>query len=117
MIYTSHYMEEVEAICQRIAIVDHGKVLVEGSLDDLLRVPEPLLELTLDRPFPAALIESYAPVRKGADKYHLKLASTAALPRLLDELATAGIEVRQLNFGQPDLEQVFMRLTQRSLRD
>ena len=43
--------------------------------------------------------------------------STAALPRLLDELATAGIEVRQLNFGQPDLEQVFMRLTQRSLRD
>lgn len=117
VIYTSHYMEEVEAICQRIAIVDHGKVLVEGSLDDLLRVPEPLLELTLDRPFPAALIESYAPVRKGADKYHLKLASTAVLPRLLDELATAGIEVRQLNFGQPDLEQVFMRLTQRSLRD
>jgi ABC-2 type transport system ATP-binding protein len=50
-------------------------------------------------------------------KYRLNGLSTVALPQLLSDLATAGCEVRELNFGQHDLEQVFMRLTQRSLRD
>lgn len=117
VIYTSHYMEEVEAICQKIAIIDHGKVLVEGGLDALLHSPEPVLELTLDSAFPAGLAERYPVLAGHSGQYRLKLASTAALPRLLDELAAAGVEVRQLNLGHHDLEQVFMRLTQRSLRD
>ena len=117
VIYTSHYMEEVEAICQKIAIIDHGKVLVEGTLADILHTPEPLLELTLDRAFPAELAGRYAPVSDAAGRYQLQLASSAALPRLLDELTLAGVEVRQLSFGQHNLEQVFMRLTRRSLRD
>ncbi|QRM19794.1 ATP-binding cassette domain-containing protein [Dechloromonas sp. TW-R-39-2] len=117
VIYTSHYMEEVEAICQKIAIIDHGQVLIEGGLDALLCSPEPVLELTLDGAFPAGLAERYPVLAGRSGEYRLKLASTAALPRLLDELAAAGVEVRQLNLGHHDLEQVFMRLTQRSLRD
>lgn len=117
VIYTSHYMEEVEAICPQIAIIDQGQVLVDGALADLLRSPEPLLELTLDRPLPAELGERYAARHDGALKYCLRLPSTAALPRLLDELAAAGCTVLQLNLGQHNLEQVFMQLTHRSLRD
>lgn len=117
VIYTSHYMEEVEAICQQIAIIDQGKVLAEGRLNDILSSAEPLLEITLDRKLPADLATRHAAQSIGELKYALKLASTAELPRLLDELAAAGRGVRQLSFGQHDLEQVFMRLTNRSLRD
>lgn len=117
VLYTSHYMEEVEAICRRVAIIDQGRVLAEGSLADILRSPAPLLELTLASPLPATTAERYAAQAAGELKYRLQLPSTAALPRLLDELAAAGCAVRQLSFGQHNLEQVFMRLTHRSLRD
>jgi ABC-2 type transport system ATP-binding protein len=117
VIYTSHYMEEIEAICQRIAIIDQGQVLAEGSLADILRNPEPVLDIDLDRPLPEEIAQRHAASQIGPLKYRLSLSSTAALPRLLDELAEAGCSVRQLNLGQHDLEQFFMRLTQRSLRD
>jgi ABC-2 type transport system ATP-binding protein len=117
VIYTSHYMEEIEAICQKIAIIDQGRVISEGSLNDILSSPEPVLELSLSHPLPIELIERYGATSNGALKYRLNGLCTVALPKLLDELTAAGCEVRQLNFGQHDLEQVFMRLTQRSLRD
>ena len=117
VIYTSHYMEEIEAICQKIAIVDQGQVLTEGTLDDILRPDGAVLELHLAAPLPEAIAQHYAASLEGKLKYRLKLPSTAALPRLLDELAAAGCTVRDLNLGQPNLEQIFMQLTQRSLRD
>lgn len=117
VIYTSHYMEEVEAICQRIAIIDQGQLLAEGSLADILHSPEPQVELQLDKPLPEDMADRYAATPLGHLQYRLDLASTAALPRLLDELSAAGCTVRHLNLGQHDLEQCFMRLTKRSLRD
>jgi ABC-2 type transport system ATP-binding protein len=117
VIYTSHYMEEVEAICQQIAIIDQGKVLAEGQLADILASPEPLLEIALDRELPADIAKRHAANAIGELKYALKLTAAAELPRLLDELAATGCTVRQLSFGQHDLEQVFMHLTNRSLRD
>lgn len=117
VIYTSHYMEEVEAICQRIAIVDQGRVLAEGSLADILHNPEPQVELELDRPLPADIAERYAATRLGNFKYRLFFRLTVELSRLLDELATAGCTVKRLSLGQQNLEQVFMNLTKRSLRD
>lgn len=120
VIYTSHYMEEVEAICDQIAIIDQGKVLRQGSLSEMLYSSTPHLEIGLDQPFPAEMAERYAAHSahsEAALKYRLKLPSTVALPQLLDELANAGCQVRHLSFGQQDLEQVFMQLTNRSLRD
>ncbi len=117
VIYTSHYMEEVEAICQRIAIIDHGRVLAEGALADLLASPRPQLDIELDGPLPAELAERYAASAQGNCKFRLFLPSTAALAGLLDQLAAAGCGVRQLSLGRHDLEQLFMQLTSRSLRD
>lgn len=117
VIYTSHYMEEVEAICQKIAIIDQGQVLAEGTLNDILRSPEPLLEITFEQPLPEAMATRYAATLIGAQKYRLILPSTVTLQNLLDELATSGSIVRNLKLGQQDLEQVFMHLTNRSLRD
>ncbi|HSG23549.1 MAG TPA: ABC transporter ATP-binding protein [Azonexus sp.] len=117
VIYTSHYMEEVEAICQKIAIIDQGRVLTEGTLDDILHTQESSLELHLAQPLPESIATLYSASQEGDLKYRLKLPSTAALPRLLDELAAAGCSVRDLSLGQHNLEQVFMQLTKRSLRD
>ncbi len=117
VLYTSHYMEEVEAICRRVAIIDQGKVLAEGELEALLRCDESLLELELGSALPPALATSYAASSEGGSVYRLQLASPAALPRLLDELAAAGCPVHRLNLGRQNLEQLFMRLTKRSLRD
>ncbi len=117
VIYTSHYMEEVEAICPRVAIIDQGKVLIEGALSDILQTPEPRLDITLDRAMPDDIARQHGALGEGENRYRLDLASASALPRLLDQLAAAGCSVRQLNLGQHNLEQVFMRLTRRSLRD
>jgi ABC-2 type transport system ATP-binding protein len=117
VIYTSHYMEEVEAICQRIAIVDQGRVLAEGSLADILHDPEAQVEIELDRPLPEDITERYTATSLGRLKFRLSVRQPLALPRLLDELAAAGCTVSHLNYGQQNLEQVFMNLTQRSLRD
>ncbi len=121
VIYTSHYMEEVEAICQRIAIVDQGRVLAEGSLADILHHPEAQLEIELDRPLPADIAERYAATSQGNFKFRLFFRSTvgipAELPGLLVDLAAADCTLKRLAFGQQNLEQVFMNLTQRSLRD
>jgi len=121
VIYTSHYMEEVEAICQRIAIVDQGRVLTEGSLADILHSPEPQVDLELDRPLPADISERYATTSLGHFKFRLFFPSTveitSEISRLLDQLTTAGCTVSRLSLGQQNLEQVFMNLTKRSLRD
>ncbi|KAB2924065.1 MAG: ABC transporter ATP-binding protein [Dechloromonas sp.] len=117
VVYTSHYMEEVEAICQRIAIIDQGRLLAEGTLEDILHSPLPLLEIHLDAPLPPPLADRYSAQAIGNRKYRRELPSAADLPRVLDELASHGCPVRDLSFGQHNLEQVFMRLTNRSLRD
>ena len=117
VLYTSHYMEEVEAICQRVAIIDQGQVLAEGALDDLLRCDESVAELVLGADMPAELAGRYQTTELGSLAYRLELTNTAALPRLLDDLAAAGCPVHRLNVGRQNLEQLFMRLTRRSLRD
>ncbi|WP_434516516.1 ABC transporter ATP-binding protein [Dechloromonas sp. ARDL1] len=117
VIYTSHYMEEVEAICQRVAIVDHGKVLSEGALDALLRCDESVVELELGSELPAELAARHSAIAEGGMKYRLQLTSPATLPRLLDDLTAAGCAVQQLKVGRENLEHLFMRLTKRSLRD
>jgi len=117
VLYTSHYMEEVEAICQRVAILDQGRVLSEGTLDDLLATADSSAEIELDQPLPPTLAERYAATDLGHFKFELFFRSTVEVARLLEELAEAGCTVRQLHVGRQNLEQLFMRLTRRSLRD
>jgi ABC-2 type transport system ATP-binding protein len=117
VIYTSHYMEEVEAICSRVAILDRGQVLAEGTLAELLRDGEASAEFELDRPPPAAVAAALEALPGSDLKFRLRTGSTATLASLLEQLAGAGCSVRQLAFGRQNLEQLFMRLTRRSLRD
>lgn len=117
VIYTSHYMEEVEAICSRIAILDRGAVLAEGTLGDLLAGSAADAEIALDREPPPAIAARLEALPGAGLEFRLAGASTATLAALLAELAAAGCGVRHLSTGRGNLEHLFMRLTRRSLRD
>jgi ABC-2 type transport system ATP-binding protein len=121
VIYTSHYMEEVEALCAEVAIMDHGKVLVAGALAEVTRGAAPGLNLELAHPLPEALAaawrERFPALTLSGNGVRWPEFALDELGALLAELAAAGVGVERVAYGAPDLEQVFMRLTHHSLRD
>jgi ABC-2 type transport system ATP-binding protein len=121
ILYTSHYMEEVQAICDRVGIIDHGRVLVSGALPEVLRDGSGVLKLRLRAPLPAALAADwrarYALQDTGTAAYSLHLPDAAAVAQVIEAARSAGCEPLAIRYGQRDLEQLFMQLTHHSLRD
>jgi len=121
VVYTSHYMEEVQAICDRVAIIDHGRVLLAGPLAEVLQDSARSLALRLSAPLPAALGAQWRArfdLREdGTLRYELRLGAPADLVQALQAAQAAGCEPLSIAYGERDLEQLFMRLTDRSLRD
>jgi ABC-2 type transport system ATP-binding protein len=127
VVYTSHYMEEVEALCDQIAIVDHGRLIAQGSLDELraLLGDEDRIEITLGEHADAERV--LAGVRTLPGIAHVELAegvlevltrdAAAALGGLVSAIAGAGAQVRTVEVVEPNLESVFLHLTGRALRD
>ena len=98
IIYTTHYMEEAERLCDRIAIVDAGKLLALGTLDELLAA----------HGGPPTLI-----VQANGEERRLQVADPLAELNLI----AASSPIERFQMERPTLEQVFLRLTGRSLRD
>ena len=118
VIYTSHYMEEIEAIADDVVILDHGRVLRAGSLDALLAQDQMVMTLATDGIAPDALqavLSRFGSVDALGD--HVRLLLTAPPATVLAALDAAGARVRHAEFGRSNLEQLFMSLTKRSLRD
>jgi ABC-2 type transport system ATP-binding protein len=118
VIYTSHYMDEIEAIADQVVILDHGRVLRAGSLDELLVQDETVLRLAVDglpRDELLQLLEQHGRVSAAGGEIALHLRSRPA--QVLAMLDAAGATVRHAEFGRGNLEQLFMSLTRRSLRD
>lgn len=118
VIYTSHYMEEVQALCPRIAILDHGRILANDTLSNLLRTLDSTAVLTLA--YPAGVLESVRslPGVVSAEVVgHTLTVSARELPPLLLKLLAACGEVRALEVKEPTLESVFLSLTGKGLRD
>jgi len=126
IVYTTHYMEEAERLCDRIVIIDHGKVIANDSLPGLYRrLPlthklvvelEPgagTLPLEALSAFPE--VES-SQLRDSTLTVVLKDLSTGA-PRVLRWLTENRCRYQNLTTERPDLESVFLGLTGRSLRD
>ena len=121
---TTHYMDEAEKLCDRVAIVDHGKVIAEGTPAQLIaRIGgEHVVDFAVigDGPDAAefAAIESVRAARAEADGYSLTVGEPhRAIPPLLDLLAARGLVVARLTTRQASLEDVFVALTGRHLRD
>jgi ABC-2 type transport system ATP-binding protein len=118
VIYTSHYMEEVQSLCPRVAILDHGKILANDTLPNLLRTLDTAVVFTL--PNPASVVNAVRElpgvVSVEATATELTI-TTRDLPPLLPNLLAAVGDVRRLSVREPNLESVFLSLTGKGLRD
>jgi linearmycin/streptolysin S transport system ATP-binding protein len=125
IVYTSHYMEEVEELCERVGIIDHGKLIALGTKDELRKLvgDEDVVELQIDH-VPADAIErltevdgvTRADVRDGGIEVLSRDAGQVLAP-VLSSLGEAGAHVRDVHVREPNLESVFLHLTGKSLRD
>jgi ABC-2 type transport system ATP-binding protein len=123
---TTHYLEEADALCDRLAIIDHGRIVTEGTSDELKRqVAGDVLTLGVDAPRQQviALVGSLPFVREVGDEETDDLVrlyvdqGEAALPQLLRILDGAGLSTTSIALNKPSLDDVFLRQTGRSLRD
>jgi ABC-2 type transport system ATP-binding protein len=120
VIYTSHYMEEVEAIADRVVILDQGRVLIQGVLTELLNASGTLLQLAVEGDEPERLqilLSPFGEVTRQGAGVQLTLASRRSLAAVIAAVDAAGLVVSHARFGHADLEQLFMSLTHHSLRD
>ena len=128
ILLTTHYMEEAEALCDRIAVVDHGQVLAEGSLDDLLADAgaQTIVTVRYAEPVPGDLAERAGLAgRPGvtkveADGDQLRVFSGDAEGLLGDLVclgAANGLHVRDASEAKPSLETAFLALTGREYRE
>jgi ABC-2 type transport system ATP-binding protein len=125
ILYTTHYMEEAQELCDRIAIVDRGALLAVGTLDELrgLVGEKDLVRLT-GRFDPAAAGRALAPLE---DVEVLTVAAEGVtvaargasrkLPAIFSALAAAGAEIQETTLSVPSLESLFIKLTGRELRE
>ena len=128
ILLTTHYMEEAEALCDKIAVVDHGKILADGTVDELLansgaqtvvtvrydeRVPDGLAEL-------AGLTKRPGVTKVEADGDQIRVFSgdpEGLLGDLLGIGAANGLRVRDASETKPSLETAFLALTGREYRE
>lgn len=125
LLYTTHYMEEVERLCDRIAIMDHGKVVAEGTLAELQRglMEGRRLEIELESDGEAVLpaLRSLPGVASAAIRERTLTLDVASLETTLPEILTLlkahGVRYGALASDRLSLEEVFLQKTGRSLRD
>lgn len=112
-IYTTHYMEEAQRLCDRIAIMDHGRLLALDTLDGLVGAHGGVSVVTADLVRPP---DDPAVLPAALDGLRLRFESRQPLQEV-SRLASSGVAFASLNVARPDLETVFLSLTGRSLRD
>lgn len=138
VLYTTHYMEEAQELSDRVGIIDHGEIIAEGTVGELIRQVGEEDRLVLhvgDQVLPAGLTERLRAEVEGITEVHVEqhmpedalspdtiltiLAKRGrkALPDLLQVAASAGLDVISVEVREPDLEAVFLHLTGRALRD
>ena len=125
ILLTTHYMDEAERLCDRVAIVDHGKVIALGSPVALIAQlgGEHVIEFAVNGGPPAApeqLAELPAVREARAEAGGVALTVSephVAIPALLSHLKTRGLELARLTTRHASLEDVFVHLTGRHLRD
>jgi ABC-2 type transport system ATP-binding protein len=121
IIYTTHYMEEAERLCDRVAIIDHGRVIAQGACQELVQNAFASRSQVVARfSGPAddvsAWVEQHAGhLVDGSAEFTIERSTQIA--GLLDDAAKAGLELLDVTLRRPNLESVFLHLTGRELRD
>ncbi|TNF35842.1 MAG: ABC transporter ATP-binding protein [Gammaproteobacteria bacterium] len=121
IIYTSHYMEEVQSLCDALAVIDHGQLLLTDTVANLVeRDAACTARFTLDRsPGDATLaaLAALGSVHMDQQQLRMELASPQSLETAQRILREHGISIRQLHYGSNRLEDVYLSITEHALRD
>jgi ABC-2 type transport system ATP-binding protein len=126
VIFTTHQLAEVETTCSRIAIMDRGRILAQGTLEELVRIVGERDIVEIAGEFAAAAfseaVQDLAGERveliSAADGLaSLAVSDTAEIPRIMDRLFQRKLAVADMKIKSPSLETVFLKLTGRTLRD
>ncbi len=126
IVYTTHDMEEADKLCERIAIMDHGKIIAEGTPSELKTKygGGHKIMLELDRTDEKLIKDVSSLVKATAvDTHNHTIVMTVAsveggvLHKLSNFLEKKGVEVKELKSTEPSLEDVFLNLTSKELRD
>jgi len=123
--YTTHYLEEAQDLCERLAILDNGKILAEGTIDELTALVGTGEVVTLLGDFTVSQMTGLMGEREEISVLSLEdgrvllsmREAKKAVPRLFEELTSRGISVESLSVKEATLQDVFIKLTGRELRD
>ncbi|MCX7843114.1 MAG: ABC transporter ATP-binding protein [Clostridia bacterium] len=125
VIYTSHYMEEVEFLCSRIAIMDHGKIIAAGTKDELRKLVDERDIINIEAANAGNKVVEILKaidgiVNASAEANTIKIIAQDAetvLAKVISTLDRERCKVHSINIEQTNLESVFLHLTGRALRD
>ena len=125
VLYTTHYMEEAERLCDRIAIIDSGRIQAEGTRAELIRLTGELDQVRLtgagDVAAAGTAVRALPAVEHAdVDRHAMLLAvrdAPTAVAAIVTAATTAGMTLEDVEISRPNLESVFLRLTGKALRD
>lgn len=125
VLYTTHYMEEAERLCDRISIIDEGQVQAEGTRDELIRLTGGVDRINLrgsgNTGAAATALKAVPGVQHvdggGGGLILTVLDGPSVLPAIVTGAGNAGMALTSVKITRPDLESVFLHLTGKALRD
>jgi ABC-2 type transport system ATP-binding protein len=121
VIYTTHYMEEAERLCKKIAIIDMGKIIATGAPAELLKLlpyKEEILISKNDRTTASInSFESLGEITDNGENYTIKIKDKFKMSDIFKTIEDAGLDYSNVNIHKPTLEELFLKLTGRRLRD
>jgi ABC-2 type transport system ATP-binding protein len=125
ILYSTHYMEEAERLCNRIVLIDHGKIVAQGTGAELIALAgtEPRLEIVTKKALPPGWSNGIAGVGElpweVLDEFAaaLTLATIDQVPDVIKRAGEIGEEVVEFHVHRPNLQDAFLKLTGHALRD
>ncbi len=125
VLYTTHYMEEAERLCDRVGIIDEGHIIAEGTRRDLVALVGERdrlhLELSGDASTVTDAVSAIDGIEScssaGSDLEVVTVSASRALPDVVLSVTESGLDVHSIQVSEPDLESVFLHLTGKALRE
>ncbi len=121
IIYTTHYMEEAERLCSRVAIIDFGHIISKGTLQQLIDSLKFKQTITIDKNYETErhtpLFKTFGTLSDHENNFELLPTDGLKLSSFYIAMEENGINYSSINIKKPSLESLFLNLTGRSLRD